>query len=338
MDVGFSKDQIVVFNLPYSMAQINFDTIKEELLKNPQVLSASSSNSLPNNISSFNRFDHPNSEGPLLTVYTVNFDYNFVDLYEIELIQGRNFSKDFPSDEGEVVLINEAAAKALNWESPLGQRLKQRSGRNFEVIGLLKDFNFHSLHNNIKPLCLFLRSGINYYLSLKINTLNIPATLEFIKDRMKTFSGGYPIEYRFFDDVFDSAYRTEQKLGRLFVLCAVIAIFIACIGLFGLVAFIAEQRTKEIGIRKVMGATVSNIIQLLSLQFLKWILLANIIAWPIAYFAMHKWLENFAFRVNLGIGVFTSAALIALFITLITLSYQSIKSASANPVDSLRYE
>jgi putative ABC transport system permease protein len=167
---------------------------------------------------------------------------------------------------------------------------------------------------------------------------DIPKTLEFIKDRMKTFSVEYPIEYRFFDDVFDLAYRAEQKLGRLFVTCAAMAIFIACLGLFGLVAFIAELRTKEIGIRKVMGATVSNIIQLLSLQFLKWILLANIIAWPLAYYAMHKWLQNFAFRVNLGIGVFAVSTFIALFIALATVSYQSIKSATTNPVNSLRHE
>ena len=165
-DVGYYKDQIVVLRLPSSQSRRNIETLKEELLKNPKILAASGSSTLPNNISSFNRFEYPNSEGPMLTIYTGDIDYDFIDLYGIDIIQERNFLKDFPSDEREAVLINETAAEALQWESPLGQRLKHRDGRNPEIIGLIKDFNFHSLHNDIAPLCLYLDSSYNYYLTV----------------------------------------------------------------------------------------------------------------------------------------------------------------------------
>jgi putative ABC transport system permease protein len=337
-DVGYSKDQIVILRLPSSLAGINMETIKTELKKNPQVLSASGSGNLPNDITSFNRFERPSSEGPLLSIYTGVVDHDFIELYGLEIIKGRNFSRDYPSDERDAVLINETAAKALEWETPLGQRLRHRNGRNPEVIGILKDFNFHSLHNEIAPLCLYLYSNSSYYLSLGIKTDNLPETLDFVENQMETFFAGYPFEFRFFDDIFDQAYRAEQKLGDLFIICALMAIFIACLGLFGLVAFTAEQRTKEIGIRKVVGASVSSIIHLLSTQLLRWVLLANVIAWPIAYLAMHKWLQNFAFRAKIGIEIFVVSAFITLFIALLTVSYQSIKSATRNPIDSLRYE
>jgi len=235
-------------------------------------------------------------------------------------------------------LINETAAKALGFEKLDGQRLKHRSDLNPEIIGVLKDFNFQSLHNDISPLCLYYYPGYLVCLSLKIKGNNIPETLKYIQGQIEAISADYPFEYRFFDDIFDQAYRNEQKLGRLFMVFSSLAVFIACLGLLGLASFTAEQRTKEIGIRKVLGASVSNIIKLLSSHFLKWVLLANILSWPIAYYVMNRWLENFAYRIDLNAWIFIISGLAALGISLLTISYQSIKAATANPVKSLRYE
>ena len=268
-DIGYTKDQIVVLRLRDREIMHNIDRIKTELMKNNQVLAVSGSNYLPNNITSFNRFPWPNSpDDSLLTIYTAYVDYDFIDLYGLKLSQGRNFSKEFGSDPQEAVLINETAAKALGLEKLDGQRLEHNGSRNPEIVGVLKDFNFHSLHNEVSPLCLYLNPRYTPHLSVKIKGNNIPDSLRFIQGRIEAISKDYPFEYRFFDDIFDQAYRNEQKLGSLFMVCAVIAVFIACLGLLGLVAFTAAQRTKEIGIRKVLGASVSNIIQLLSSKFL----------------------------------------------------------------------
>jgi putative ABC transport system permease protein len=338
-DVGFTKDRIVILRLRDRELRRNIETIKTKLLNNPRVLSVAGSNYLPNNITSFNRYPRPdNSDKSLLTIYTAYVGYDFINLFNIQLTQGRNFSRDFVSDQDGAVLINESAARALGWNKLEGQRLKHRGERYPEIVGILKDFNFQSLHNEISPLCLYLSPSKSFYLSVKIKGNEIPETLKHIQGQIEAVSTDYPFEYQFFDDVFDQSYRNEQKLGSLFMTCAFLAVFIACLGLLGLVAFTAEQRTKEIGIRKVLGASTANIILLLSKQFFKWIILANILSWPVAYYAMHRWLQNFAYRVNIGIGIFVASAFIAFFIALTTLSYQSVKTATANPVDSLRYE
>jgi len=338
-DVGYTRDRIVVLRLRDRELRDNIGTIKAELVKNPDVLAVSGSNYLPNSMTSFNRFPKPDHVDPsLLTIYTNYVDYDYVDLYGLELVQGRNFSKDYVSDPDEAVLINETAARALGWDRLDGQRLEHRHGVSPEIIGVLKDFNFQSLHNEIAPLCFYLDPDSAYMLSIKIRGDDIPDTLRFIQSRIEAISSAYPFEYRFFDDIFDQAYRAERKLGSLFLVCSGLAVFIACLGLFGLVAFTAAQRTKEIGIRKVLGASVPNIVRLLSNEFLQWVLLANILSWPIAYFAMSGWLRGFAFRVDIGPGVFLLSALITFFIALATLTSQSIKAAAADPVDSLRYE
>ncbi|MBN1273239.1 MAG: ABC transporter permease [Candidatus Aminicenantes bacterium] len=334
-DVGYTKDRIIVIRLRDIKLRRHIHTIKTELLKNHQVLETSSSNYLPNSITSFNRFPRPDpTDASLLTIYTAAVDQNFIDLYGLKLAQGRNFS----SGQREEVLLNETAAKALGLKKLDGQRLEHRGDRNPEIVGILKDFHFQSLHNEISPLCFYSNNSYPYYLSVKVKGNNIPETLKYIQGRLEAVSADYPFDYRFFDDIFNQAYRSEQNLGRLFLVCSGLAVFIACLGLFGLVAFTAEQRTKEIGIRKVLGASVSNIIQLLSNDFLKWVLLANLLSWPIAYFAMHQWLQSFAYRAGLSVWIFVVSALAALAIALVTVSYQSIKAATANPADCLRYE
>jgi putative ABC transport system permease protein len=207
------------------------------------------------------------------------------------------------------------------------------------VVGILRDFHMHSLHQEIKPLYIFLDLERDYRnISIKIRGERIPATLAHIQETMQTFSPKYPFEYSFFDEVFDRAYRAERRIGSIFSTFALLTVFIACLGLFGLSSYTAESRTREIGIRKVLGASSPSIVQLLSSDYIKKVLIANAVAWPLGYYAMHTWLQNFAYRIDLGVFPFLGAGLIALLIALLTVSFQTLRAAAANPADSLRYE
>jgi putative ABC transport system permease protein len=203
----------------------------------------------------------------------------------------------------------------------------------------MKDFNMLSLHQSIEPLGLALDpEGRQPYLSIKIRGLDIPETIKFIREKMEVVSSIYPFEYQFFDDVFARVYVNEQKTGKMFNTFTLLALAIACLGLLGLTSFATEQRTKEIGIRKVLGSSISGIIVLLSREFTKWVLLANIFAWPVAYFVMNRWLQNFAYRVRIDLGIFVISGFLTLMMALLTVSFHSTRAAHANPVDSLRYE
>ncbi|MFC2167496.1 ABC transporter permease [Acidobacteriota bacterium] len=196
----------------------------------------------------------------------------------------------------------------------------------------------HSLHQQIEPLYVFLRPDISNYISIKIRGENIPGSLAFIEETYNTFSPTYPFEYSFFDEVFNRAYKAEQKIGRLFNTFSLLTIFIACLGLFGLASFTAEMRTKEIGIRKVLGASVPSIIRLLNQEYVKKVILATLMAWPLGFYAMSKWLQNFHYRIKLSVVPFLAAGLIAMVIALITVSFQTFKAAKTNPADTLHYE
>jgi putative ABC transport system permease protein len=206
------------------------------------------------------------------------------------------------------------------------------------VIGVVKDFHFESLHKPISPLYIGYTSHAINSLSVRITSDNIPGTIALLKEKFRQFDPYRPFEYAFLDDSFDAQYRAEERLGRVFSYFSILAIFIACLGLFGLASFTAEQRTKEIGIRKVLGASVSGIVVLLSKEFTKWVLIANAIAWPIAYYSLNRWLQSFAYRTNITAMAFLLAAIFSFLIALLTVSYQALKAATANPVKSLRYE
>jgi putative ABC transport system permease protein len=339
-DVGYQKDQIVTLKIKGEEERKNLDILKTELTEHPDILMASSSTYLPNRISDQTDFNWPGKPEDIeVRCYVSSVDYDYVNLYRIKIIEGRNFSRDFPSDAGGAFLINETALKALGWEDPLAHELIHWSGTTGKVVGVVKDFNYHSLHRKIEPLYLYFEPTVrNYYLSLKISGYNIPETIDFIKKKVETFSPNYPFEYNFFDTIFDEAYKKERRLESLFSVFALIAILVSCLGLFGLAAYNTEKRTKEIGIRKVLGASVPGIVVLLSKEFLKWVIVANIIAWPIAWYGMNNWLQNFAYRIDVGVWTFVLSAMLALVIALLTVSYQAVKAAIANPVDSLRYE
>jgi putative ABC transport system permease protein len=269
-------------------------------------------------------------------------DPDFIPSMGIEIVAGRNFSADLKTDASQSVIINETAAKKFGWEKPVGKTIGNVSVsqkiKKYTVIGVVKDFHMESLRKQITPLYIGCTTHILNSLSVRIKPENIPETISFLRTKMNQIDPLRPFEYAFLDDSFDAQYRAEERLSRIFSYFAILAIFIASLGLFGLASFTAEQRTKEIGIRKILGASVSGIAILLSKEFTKWVLIANAIAWPIAYFALRMWLQGFAYRTSLTLTAFVLSAVISIIVAMLTVSFQAIKSAVTNPVDSLRYE
>jgi putative ABC transport system permease protein len=340
-EMGFDRDQIVTIPLHEPKIRQNVGPVLEELNRNPQVLHAASSMHLPNDVGASTTVKWPGKpDDSRVWVKVSEVSYDFTELYGIEIVQGRSFSRQFPSDENGAFLVNESAVKLMGDDFRLGMGLShwgspEPSG---QIVGVMKDFHLNSLHEEIQPLYFYLNPNRGNHLSIKIQGGNIPETIGFIQETIKKFSPYYPFEYRFFDDVFNMAYLNERKLENIFSVFAIIAVFIACMGVFGLSAFLAEQKRKEIGIRKVLGASVAKIVYLLSRDLIWLVLIANFIAWPVAYYAMNRWLQNFAYRTGIGLGTFLLSALLALMVSLGTLSYQAVRAALANPADSLRYE
>jgi putative ABC transport system permease protein len=279
-------------------------------------------------------------------MFVQHVDDDFVDLYGMKIIEGRNFSTEFPTDPKSSIIINEATAKKLGWkDNPINQEIDVASAITMRrdkhrVIGVVQDYHFQSLHEEITPLVLFNKSLFGNFtmISVKARPENIQETIGFLKSKWHEFDPHFPFEYSFVDDQFDVLYRTEERLTRLFGYFTALAIIIGCLGLFGLTSFIAEQRTKEIGIRKILGASSQGIVMMLVREFTKWILLAVVIAWPVGYFIMNSWLQNFAYRAALRFEVFLVSAILALMVAVLTVSFQAIRAALANPADSLRNE
>ena len=254
----------------------DLEAFKTELKRNPAILEVATSSDLPDNVGSSTTANWPGKpESVRVPIYVLDADYDFVDLAGLKIVQGRNFSRDFPSDAKGAFLINESARKAIGWDDPIGRDF-YRWGGNKEpggkIVGVVKDFHMHSLHLPIMPLYIHLESRYAYYagrISVKIRGENIPATVALVRKAWERFAPDYPFEYSFFDDVFDRAYRVERRLGAMFSAFAALAVFIACLGLLGLASFAAEQKTREIGIRKVLGASPPGIIGGISRDFMK---------------------------------------------------------------------
>jgi putative ABC transport system permease protein len=271
-------------------------------------------------------------------------DHNFVELLDLEIVRGRYFSPEIPTDTTSAVVINERAVKEFGLTDAVGKRLHKefggaKPGEFVTIIGVLKDFHFNSLHYEILPMIIRPLSLRTWnFTSVRIGPENIPESLALIEKTWNTFTGGQPFEYSFLDEDFDNLYTSEQRMGQIFSLFAGLAIIIACLGLVGLISFTAEQRTKEIGIRKVLGASVSKIVYLLSREVVVLVFVASLVAAPIAYYGMHKWLENFAFRVGMSPFMFILTAFGTLSIALLAVSFRSVKAALSNPIDAIRYE
>jgi ABC-type antimicrobial peptide transport system permease subunit len=332
--LGFDQEHLVVVSLTRSLMN-NCDAFKQEILRNPGVLEASlaSSRQFHGTPSDLWRGDTADKN---VRVFLNIVDENYLETFGMEMVEGRFFSREFSDDKNNFVL-NETAVKAMGLENPIGKPLTI-SRRKGIVIGIIKDFHFETLNREIGPLCLFNSGENSRYLFARVSPQNLDATIGFIRSAWKKFDSHYPLFYQFFDEDFDSLYRSERRIGTIVRYFAVLAVFISCLGLFGLAAFMAERRTKEIGIRRVLGASSVAIVALLSREFAKCVLVSNAIAWPVAYVIMHKWLANFAYRTGIGIGIYLVAAGLALGIALLTVSFQSVKAAAANPADSLRYE
>ncbi|MBA2762675.1 MAG: FtsX-like permease family protein, partial [Segetibacter sp.] len=270
-------------------------------------------------------------------------DENFVPTLQLQITKGRNFSKEFTDSAS--VIVNESCVKQVGWKDPIGQYLEYpgNGDQRFKVIGVVKDFNFQSLRNAISPFAIFHTSSKtydwgNHYIVAKTKAGNVNNAIEKLKGKWKTFTSDTPFDYSFLDEEFASLYQADKRMSVVFNLFTVIAIFVACLGLFGLAAYTAERRTKEIGIRKVLGASVQSVVSLLSKDFVRLVLIASVIAFPLAWWYMNKWLEGFAYRINISWWIFLIAAGIALIIAVLTVSFQAIKAALANPVKSLRAE
>jgi putative ABC transport system permease protein len=338
--LGLSTDYVI--KVPINRTLLGrFLSYKDKLLQNPNILNVTAGQSVPFNEDYKTNGVEWDGKDPDISPnvrYTIShFDY--IETFGMDLVQGRSFNSGSSADTTNFV-INEEAAKYMEMEDPIGQRLKfwQSEGT---IIGVVKDYHHVSMHREIMPH-IFSINPRNYrslrFVFIKISAQNIPDTLKYIRGTTTTFAPDYPYEYSFLDQGVEELYQTEKKLGKIFSSFAFLAIFISCLGIFGLASFTAERRTKEIGIRKVLGASVSHIVMLLSKEFSRWILLANLIAWPIGWYAMHKWLQNCAYRSSLNPLLFLLAGMLSLVIAAIPVSYQAIKAAVADPISSLRYE
>jgi putative ABC transport system permease protein len=268
-------------------------------------------------------------------------DHDYIKTLGMNILEGRDFSREFSTDKS-AVIINQEVAQHFGWEKPVAKRLAMVTTASgdaplYTVIGVVEDFHFQSLRNNIGPLIMYLSPSTNR-ISFRIKTDDISGTIGLIQKKWREFLPNQPFEYSFLDEAFDAMYKAERRIGEIFGIFAILAVFIGCLGLFGLAAFTAEQRTKEIGIRKVLGATAPKIIRLLVKEFVLLIVVANAIAWPVAYIVMKGWLEDFAYQTPVQVWIFLAVGLFTLLIALFTVSYQAVKAALANPVDSIKFE
>ena len=308
-----------------------------EVRTNPQVISATVSQQSPHQITNSQTAQVKGNEDAY-KVNRVYADYNFLETYNILLKTGRYFDANYATDTAKIVL-NEAAVRDMGIENPIGA-LIARDDEDYEVIGVVEDFHFESMHSRVAPLMILLSylNENNHQIAVRISGQDVPGTLAFVQRTWAKYATDAPFTYSFLDQDYESLYRAESRLSRVFGIFTGLAIFVACLGLLALAAFLAEQRTKEIGIRKVMGASVRSIVLLLSKSFTRLVLIAFVIAIPLAYWAMQSWLSDFAYRIDISVWPFLLAGGVALLIAWLTVSYQSIKAALSNPIDALRDE
>lgn len=344
MDIGYDRSQVLIVNNTYALGE-QAKAFREEIEKLPDVRKATMTGYLPTSGS--------RSDSPLFPEATMNqktavsmqiwrVDENYVPTLGMQIAKGRNFSKQFLTDSTGII-INEAAAKLLGFKDPLNKSLyylndfNSKSITTYHIVGVVKNFNFNSLRENVTPLALTLGNETGS-MAVRINAKNAASIISKIEAIYKKMAPGQPFAYSFMDEDFNRIYTAEQRIGNISVTFSIVAIVIACLGLFGLVTYAAEQRIREIGIRKVLGASISSIVGMLSVDFLKLVLVASFIAFPFAWYVMHQWLRDFAYRIDVEWWIFPFAGIIAIFIALLTIAFQAIKAAVSNPVESLRTE
>jgi len=343
-DLGFDKEQKLVIPLGRAARKVDsFESIKAEFSRHTGVVGAAASAELPGqHLSCWTTKLATESDEKLRAMKYMYVDHDFIPQYKIKVLAGSAFGEQNDDAVQGGYIINQTAAEQLGFSSPqeaVGKRLVGcYDEKEMEIIGVVQDFHYWGLQSAIEPLVMLYRPRMFQNLTLIVRTEDVQQTIAFVKDKWQELFPDYPFGYFFLDASFNRQYRAEERVGKIFAIFTFLGLFIACLGLLALASYAVERRTKEIGIRKVLGASVGSIVQLLSWEFLLLVALANLIAWPIAYFAMSRWLEEFAYRVNISLGTFFLAAALALVITLITVSSQAIKAALTNPVETLRYE
>jgi putative ABC transport system permease protein len=338
-NLGFNKEHILDLLHTGNLGK-NGEAFKNELLSYPEIAGASFSNRLPPNIDWTSSFQSEAGDKTyLLAIYTMDHDH--LKTMGYEMAKGRFFSRDFPADSSAVIL-NETAALQMGMTDFQGKKIKTffdtESGRNLEVIGILKDFNFETLKSSIRPMAILLGRSPNWEMAVRLSPGNTQEKVKLIEKIWKKYAPNTPFEYSFIDQNFDAQFRAEQRLSQVILVFTTLAIVIACLGLFGLATFTAEQRSKEISIRKVMGASVPQVIILLSKDFARLVLFAFVIAIPITWYGMSQWLQGFAYRIDFSFYVVGISGVLALAVALFTISFQSAKAALNNPVNALRSE
>lgn len=350
-DVGFNKENIIATYVEDTTLRSQIDVFKAELEKNPNIVKVASSSSLIGFSASKSIHLYESEIGMeqyALNVMYVDFDY--LDLMKVKIMQGRGFDQSFRSDTSSAFVINLAAARKFNWnEDAVGKKIQrgvevEKEDNSYiqrgEVIGVVQNFNYESLKNKIEPLSIMVRKSknIGHVLYIKIRGSNKNRTIDYIKNTWNQFSPNYSFDYFFLDQKLEKMYQSEKRLSLIFILFSVISVLVASLGLFGLSSFMSEQRKKEIGVRKVLGASVVGLVQLLTQEFIRLIFIANIIAIPVSYFAMSKWLQEFSYKVDIAIWMYLLTLLVTMFIGIITVAWQALKTAMGDPVNAIKYE
>lgn len=338
-NIGLNKEQVLAIDLKGNGKKA--DVLLKEMSKNSKVVNASLNSFSFKGVANITVLPEGFSQTELTSSPVISVDENFFNTLQIKVIEGRNFSKDFPTDLNEAFIINEAALKEFRWKTPkeaIGKKVDWAFGKSGKIIGVVKDFNFSSMKENVKPMLMHIYPQWFGFLTLRLKTSDLPQTLKQLESTWKTVVGDAPFKSAFLEDDFNGLYRSEQNMRSVLSAFTFLSVFVACLGLFGLAAFTIKQRFREIGIRKVLGSNVSGIVQLLSKDFLKLVAISILIATPVAWYAMHKWLQDFAYKIDISWWVFVMAGVLAALIAYITVALQAVKAAIANPIKSLRTE
>jgi predicted permease len=336
-DLGFDRENIIRIPMNTEIRS-RYDGFKDALLRNPGILNVTAANNTPTHVGNINPF-YWEGRGPdqYETFNFVTVDYDYFETFGMKMVEGRSFSREYATDSQNYI-VNEALVNHTRLQPAVGKMLSiwTREGR---IIGVVKDFHSRSLHNEIVPVAFLLTADWPHnYVFVRLNPHDLQASVDYIASVWKEFAAGYPFRYEYLDDVFEAQYRGDARIGDIFKNFTVLAVFISCLGLFGLASFMAAQRTREIGIRKVLGASVPRITGLLSREFLILLGIANLLAWPVAFFAMKRLMDSYVYRTNLVWWVFVAAGIAAVLISMLTVSYQAVRAARANPADAIKYE
>jgi putative ABC transport system permease protein len=335
-DLGYNQDNILILNFTSESFKQKYEQLKDALSGIPDVISSSATSQVPGEGFTSNGY-RPEGYDRSIMFNKVAVDYDYIRTIGLQVTNGRAFSEDITTDR-EAYLINEALAQQLDWTYPVGKAI-YRGRMDHTVIGVVKDFHFAPVHQEIGALIFDMNPYLGYdHLLVRFRTTNLAGLISDIQQAWQKIDPNEPFEYHFMDEVFDSAYRTEQRMSSMLLYFAILAIVIACMGLFGLALFNTEQRTREIGVRKVFGSSVSGVVFLISSKFSRWVLLANILAWPVAYLIVRKYMQMYAYKINLPVWIFFLAAAGVYLVAILTISLQSYRAGVSNPGDALRYE